>query len=154
MLNSTIFTRNDGNNQSKVFVATEITLSATGNPAGIPTDLRAATEIRMSKSYAHHSTNDIKEKKKPLPHSGQRGGPKRLISSADKTMPTLTCGWIWLSSYQEGPLRNRWEEPGFECWAKNGRDHLQPVAEHPPSPPERSPFPCPPVGRLIILSLR
>lgn len=101
----------------KVFVATEITLSATGKPAGVPADLRAANEIRMSKSHAHHSANDTqgKKKKKTSLTQAREGGPKRLISSADKTMPILTCGWMWLSCYQEGPLRGRWEEPEFEC---------------------------------------
>lgn len=31
---------------------------ASGNPAGVSADLRAATEIRMSKSRAHHLTNE------------------------------------------------------------------------------------------------
>lgn len=42
-----------------VFVATEITLSTTGNPAGVPADLRAAEAIRTSEGHAHHSANDL-----------------------------------------------------------------------------------------------
>lgn len=60
----------------KVFVATEITLSAAGNPSGVPADLRAATEIRMLKSHAHHSANDTRGKKKQNPPSFRRGWSK------------------------------------------------------------------------------
>lgn len=98
-------------------------------------------------------------REKPLPHIShcvltQKGGPERLIACVDKTTVILTCSWLWLSYYQEGSLKRRWEEPGFECWVRSCRDHLQPVAIHPPSPPQHSPFPCPLIGRLIILSER
>lgn len=89
-------------------------------------DLGAATERRMSKSRS-------------LAQAGE-GGPKRPISSTKKTMAVLTCGWMWLSCYQEGPLRGGWEELGLECRARTGRDHLQPVAKHPPSPPRAQPL--------------
>lgn len=68
-----------------VFMATEITLSTTGNPAGVPADLRAAEAIRTSEGHAHHSANDLAQ-------AGEVG-PERLIPSADKTMLILTCGW-------------------------------------------------------------
>lgn len=67
-----------------VFVATEITLSTTGNPAGIPADLRGPSAIRTPESHAHHSANDLAQ--------AGAGGPERLIPSADKTMLILTCG--------------------------------------------------------------
>lgn len=88
-----------------------------------PTDIISPTEIG----------------EKPLPHISHcaltpKGGPERIIACADKATLLLTCSWMWLSYYQEGSLKRRWEEPGFERWVRSCRDHLQLVATHPPHP--------------------
>lgn len=128
---------------------------ASGNPAGVTADLRAAAEIRMSKIS---SLKRIRGK----PHLSHCALTQRPVqrgsftkpACVDKIMLILTCSWMWLSYYQEGSLKSRWEAPGFECRARSCGDHLQPVAIHPPSPPQHSPFPSPLIGRLIILSQR
>lgn len=98
-----------------------------------PTDIISPTEIG----------------EKPLPHISHcaltlKGGPERIIACADKTTLLLTCSWMWLSYYQEGSLKRRWEEPGFERWVRSCGDHLQPVAATPPLYPlSAAPFPAP-----------
>lgn len=94
-------------------------------------------------------------REKPLPLSlishcvlTLKGGPDRLIynpARADKTMLIRTCSSMWLSYYQEGSLKRRWEVPGFECWVRElqgsftGSCHTSSLS--PPSAQPLSPVP-------------
>lgn len=94
-------------------------------------------------------------REKPLPLSlishcvlTLKGGPDRLIynpACADKTMLIRTCSSMWLSYYQEGSLKRRWEVPGFECWVRElqgsftGSCHTSSLS--PPSAQPLSPVP-------------
>ena len=135
--------------------------SASRCPTDGSADQRSATEIRMSRRcFEHHPTKDNYKKAPPTSISlctDPEAGAERLIykpACVDKTMPILTCAWMWVSYYWEGCLKRRWEAPGFEYWERSCRHHLLPVAIHPPSSPQQRPFPFTPIGRLIILSQR
>lgn len=122
--------------------------SARGNPAGVSGGgQRAATQIRMSKSSRWGELEEGLSLISAIVFLTQRAvrrGSLTKPACVDKTMLILTCLWMWLSYYQEGSLRKRWEVLGFECSERSCRDHLQPVAIHPPSTPlGTTPLPVP-----------
>lgn len=112
----------------------------------------------------HHLTEDNSRKARPPPQISLCSDPKarleRLIykpAHADKRMLILTCSWLWLSYYQEGPLKR--VQGRREVWmpSEQLKDHLQPGCHTYSlslSPSAEPPFSSPLIGPLIILSHR
>lgn len=93
---------------------------ASGYPAGATADLRATTEIKMSKRCLVHRLTGENERKASSSYNSlcadPTSGPERLIYNpafVHGTMLILTCIWMWLSYYQEASLKRRWEAPEF-----------------------------------------
>lgn len=82
------FTKKDRDHQSEMstwqfHLRLKLNASGLGNPAGVTADLRAASEIRMSKRCLAPNLTKKKERK-PLPLyislcADPKGGPERLI---------------------------------------------------------------------------
>lgn len=139
----------------EIFMTMEITLSTTGNPAGVPAGLKAASEIRRSKSAMCIILLMTTREKKAPPSLRL----EREVETGSIVMHIKQCSVSPAAGCDSAVIkRDLWEADGWS-WSLNAEWGMAGIiySQLPnilPLPPERSPFPCPPIGRLIILSLR